>query len=500
MQKQSHRIRCVYFGNPRSTEIRRLSRIFSEKLQKNVMLEPNFSSVSVRKMKRPSCISLLLVFFTPFMAGAWLTQPENPEEMAAALEQRAVSGDGLLYPVVEQPAVRIHPPLQLDNSWPNAFLSRIGETISVRISALTGFYEFRDETGELFWVEFPFAPILWNWVASFLRPFFVSEPDDELLAPWRLIDEWTLVSGEAQTDSGMTFSTSLETRSTDSGEGVTGEDANPVSSAETLVNHLRISDFTLTSSNLSFTVAWPEDYVIPDHILDLYCTTNFASSSWRYICSKSSIFVSPYTFTIPAEIVPGWGSLQIHEHNAECPVSTNIVLSPLDGITVYTNIAYGCTEAPIQTESAFFRVGTRLDTDGDGTPNAYEYLVSGSNPQNADSDGDGLNDSREISLGTNPLNPDTDGDGISDSEEVALGTDPTNADTDGDGLFDDEEIELGTDPCDSDTDHDGIPDGEEIVHETNPRDSDDFLWHQSWLTTGNTPENVAEKAFIFVQE
>ena len=165
---------------------------------------------------------------------------------------------------------------------------------------------------------------------------FVSEPDDELLAPWRLIDEWTLVSGEAQTDSGMTFSTSLETRSTDSGEGVTGEDANPVSSAETLVNHLRISDFTLTSSNLSFTVAWPEDYVIPDHILDLYCTTNFASSSWRYICSKSSIFVSPYTFTIPAEIVPGWGSLQIHEHNAECPVSTNIVLSPLDGITVYT--------------------------------------------------------------------------------------------------------------------------------------------------------------------
>ena len=105
------------------------------------------------------------------MAGAWLTQPENPEEMAAALEQRAVSGDGLLYPVVEQPAVRVHPPLQLDNSWPNAFLSRIGETISVRISALTGFYEFRDETGELFWVEFPFAPILWNWVASFLRPF-----------------------------------------------------------------------------------------------------------------------------------------------------------------------------------------------------------------------------------------------------------------------------------------------------------------------------------------
>ena len=166
----------------------------------------------------------------------------------------------------------------------------------------------------------------------------------------------------------------------------------------------------------------------------------------------------------------------------------------------YTNIAYGCTEAPIQTESAFFRVGTRLDTDGDGTPDAYEYLVSGSNPQIADSDGDGLNDSREISLGTNPLNPDTDGDGISDSEEVALGTDPTNADTDGDGLFDDEEIELGTDPCDSDTDHDGIPDGEEIVHETNPRDSDDFLWHQSWLTTGNAPENVAEKAFIFVQE
>ena len=441
-------------------------------------------------MKRFSCIPLFLLIFMPVMAAAWLTQPENPEEMAAALERRAVSGDGLLYPAEEFPAVRIHPPLQLDSSWPNAFLNRIGEIISVRISDWTGFYEFRDETGELFWIEFPFAPLLWNWVAPFLRPFFVSEPDDGLLAPWRLIDEWMLVSGEEQTDSGMTFSAGLETISTDFDEGLTGGDANSASSAETLENHLRISDFTVTSSNLTFTAAWPEDDVLPDNILDLYCTTDLSGTIWRRIYTATDALVSPFLFTVPTQTIPGWGSLQIHVHNAECPVSTNIVLSPLDGMTVYTNIAYGCIGTSIQTESAFFRLGTRLDTDGDGLSDAYESLVTGSNPQCTDSDGDGLNDSMEITIGSNPLNPDTDGDGISDGEEATLGTDPTDTDTDGDGLSDGEEIELGTDPCDSDTDDDSIPDGEEIDHGTNPRDPDDFLWHQSWSSTGKAPKNI----------
>ena len=50
---------------------------------------------------------------------------------------------------------------------------------------------------------------------------------------------------------------------------------------------------------------------------------------------------------------------------------------------------------------------------------------AGTDPNNPDSDGDGLSDGEEINvLESNPLNADTDGDGISDGDEVANHTDP----------------------------------------------------------------------------
>ena len=42
------------------------------------------------------------------------------------------------------------------------------------------------------------------------------------------------------------------------------------------------------------------------------------------------------------------------------------------------------------------------------------------------------------------------------------GTDPNNEDTDDDGLFDGPEIDAGTDPFDTDSDDDGRTDGEEV--------------------------------------
>lgn len=83
-----------------------------------------------------------------------------------------------------------------------------------------------------------------------------------------------------------------------------------------------------------------------------------------------------------------------------------------------------------------------------------------------DSDGDGWSDEQERTAGTNPNNADTDGDGIWDSkdsnplvaENVASSTDTASApkDSDGDGLSDEQEKTAGTNPLKTDTDEAGI--------------------------------------------
>ncbi len=93
----------------------------------------------------------------------------------------------------------------------------------------------------------------------------------------------------------------------------------------------------------------------------------------------------------------------------------------------------------------------------------------------ADSDNDGLTDSRERELGTDPEDPDTDNDGLKDGEEVEeYGTSPTDYDTDGDGLGDGDEVnKYGTDPKDIDTDNDGLNDGVEVMsYGTDPKSAD----------------------------
>lgn len=65
----------------------------------------------------------------------------------------------------------------------------------------------------------------------------------------------------------------------------------------------------------------------------------------------------------------------------------------------------------------------------------------------ADPDGDGIMTDRELAEGTDPENPDTDGDGLFDGEEIAaFGTDPLNRDTDGDGFEDGAEVRNGYNP------------------------------------------------------
>jgi outer membrane protein OmpA-like peptidoglycan-associated protein len=127
-----------------------------------------------------------------------------------------------------------------------------------------------------------------------------------------------------------------------------------------------------------------------------------------------------------------------------------------DGNDAYWNFLIGVTATGGESDLA--------DPDKDGLTNKEEQQL-GTDPHNADTDGDGLSDGDEVNkYHTNPLNADSDGDGISDKDEVMQHhTDPNKADTDGDGLSDgDEVMKYKTNPLKADTDDDGLSDGDEV--------------------------------------
>ncbi|MCA9492516.1 MAG: hypothetical protein KC621_21430, partial [Myxococcales bacterium] len=115
------------------------------------------------------------------------------------------------------------------------------------------------------------------------------------------------------------------------------------------------------------------------------------------------------------------------------------------------------------------------DSDDDGLLDGDEVDTWSSDPNDEDTDGDTLLDGDEVTAGTSPILDDTDGDGLTDDREPLYGTNPTLDDTDGDGLHDGDEIGLGTNPNLQDSDGDTLSDGDEVhVHGTNPmsRDTD----------------------------
>jgi hypothetical protein len=111
-----------------------------------------------------------------------------------------------------------------------------------------------------------------------------------------------------------------------------------------------------------------------------------------------------------------------------------------------------------------------LDADSDGLSNLLEFY-NGTNPQDSDSDDDGLNDGPEVlTYNSHPLLTDSDADGLTDFFEVNTSlTNPILVDTDTDGLTDFFEVNTSlTNPNNYDSDGDGFPDNVELAKGTNP--------------------------------
>ena len=140
-------------------------------------------------------------------------------------------------------------------------------------------------------------------------------------------------------------------------------------------------------------------------------------------------------------------------------------------------------------------IGTIIDVDRDGLPDAWELGIFGNTNATTfgDGDQDGLSNIREYDNDTNPLDSDTDNDGMSDGFEVTYLLDPLNPsdaslDSDGDGLSNVDEYTHQTNPRNSDSDGDGMPDGFEVSNNLDPLNAADALLDAD----GDGYSNIAE--------
>jgi len=192
----------------------------------------------------------------------------------------------------------------------------------------------------------------------------------------------------------------------------------------------------------------------------------YVNPSWTTMCGSSPCFRNGPNGVVTETISPCDPVSGIGPQN--CATST----AEVDGITS-TN-------------------PQRADTDGDGLNDSYEALTLLTDPTSFDTDGDGISDGVEINgaygnppQASNPRDNNTDGDAFDDGEEdtnfngvIDAGeTDPTrredSGDEDNDGIQNWEENLSCTLWNVADTDFGGIDDGDErnISHGTDPCDS-----------------------------
>lgn len=146
-------------------------------------------------------------------------------------------------------------------------------------------------------------------------------------------------------------------------------------------------------------------------------------------------------------------------------LSVSYTYDPLNRLTHVNYASVGSIQYVYDASGAITsRVVALPDSDGDGVADNDDNCPQNGNPNQLDTDNDGLG---------NLCDPDDDNDGLSDTTEIGLGTLPLDTDTDDDGLDDGQEVDLGTDPLNEDSDDDEFSDGDEVDAGSNPLDGDD---------------------------
>ena len=220
------------------------------------------------------------------------------------------------------------------------------------------------------------------------------------------------------------------------------------------------------------------------------------------------ILISSGDLTLPFSRNTGGGAalndanLQTVEFNGNGTVYTSYMI--IFPTVKNAGIANSMQIAEIQLDGS---VGLLGDLDGDGLSDDYENAngldanddgtigesspgaKDGPNGALGDPDEDGLSNTEERDLGTDPQEEDSDQDGLTDGVETRTGiwvsesdtgTNPLDPDSDDDALLDGAENPLlafdpnnptsqpGTNPNLGDTDGDTVPDGEEVAAGRNP--------------------------------
>jgi hypothetical protein len=259
----------------------------------------------------------------------------------------------------------------------------------------------------------------------------------------------------------------------DSHFGVLSLDGTISNSGKSSVKRYGISVLAAELSEVTAAYRW---------YMDPYTTTRTPALGIIVVGTDGKAYSLSY---VGAGSAPGWNNFTLDASSVGWRIYGNGAPGGLMPAVSMTDLLTYPTFGPLIQGGTVVAVGFNIGSSQRNCRVGFDWLecslLEGGDRiqfvEDIDSDNDGLLDANESDIGTDPNNADTDSDGVTDGVEVNdLGSDPLDSDTDDDTLSDGEEVELGTSPIDADTDGDSFDDALEVnVFSSDPTDATDPL-------------------------